>query len=184
MNPDSADESMVTYMDRLKDVYSIDKDPNVVFIGHSLGGILAQELASHMDDVPVILISSVKGPDELPWHIRSLRHGYAYHLASKSFIKRTIPLWGGYHGYENQEVKDLLIDEVETLDNTYFIWAYKQAIYWEGALKNTVIQHLHGTVDRTFPIRNISDYTPIRGGDHLMVYKHGEILSEHIRQCL
>lgn len=183
MNPEK-DESLDHYSQRLIDIYDIKDSSDTLLLGHSLGGIVMQTMATHLTKARIGVISSVKNRNEIPAKIRMLKYGYAYHLAGKSFIKATIDLWGGYHGYDSDELKQLLIDEVETLDNDYYIWAYKQIIYWEGLNIDLPVFHIHGTDDRTFPLDNIENATPIEGGDHLMVYKKAEEVSAAINKIL
>lgn len=165
------DESLASYASRIIQLYPFPSDGTFLLIGHSLGGILAQEIALSYPKARLVLISTVKDSNEIPWKIRFLRHGFAYHLASKDIILRTLSLWGWYHGYNEDMIVEALTSEVETLSNAYFIWAYKQIIHWEGhPLSNSYI-HIHGDMDRTFPIQNIHNAIPVSGGDHLMIYK-------------
>jgi len=183
LNPES-DEPISEYAQRVIALYEIPNDDSVLLIGHSLGGIIVQEMATYLDKVKVAIISSVKSPDELPRKIKMLRYGYAYHLAGKKFIKATIDLWGSYHGYDSQELKDILIDEAETLDSSYYIWAYKQVIYWKGISLDRKIIHIHGSEDRTFPVDDITQVRVIRGGDHLMLYKKSEVVRRALTEAL
>lgn len=167
-------ESMIAYAKRITQIYSISEEQPLLFIGHSFGGLLAQVMASFFPKAKLVLISTVKQSSELPWKIRFLRHGYAYHLASKTMIQKTLSLWGWYHGYDQPELQEALLSETNTLDNEYFIWAYKNIIHWSGVVLENPMIHIHGDSDRTFPIDNISNCISIPGGDHLMVYKRAK----------
>jgi len=176
----AGDESMKSYAYRIIDIYQIPSDESILIVGHSMGGLLAQQIALIRPHARLILISTVKNAQEIPWKIRFLRHGFAYHLASKSLILKTLSLWGWYHGYNEPELQNALTSEVESLSNAYLIWAYKQIIHWNGLpLQNDFI-HIHGDMDKTFPIENISNCLTLSGGDHLMIYKRAQEINNLI----
>ena len=176
----AGEEDLSSYAQRIIDIYQIPEDESILILGHSLGGLLAQEIASTKPLARLILISTVKQRQEIPWRIRFLRHGFAYHLASKSIILKTLSIWGWYHGYDEPELEDAFISEVESLSNDYLIWAYKQIIQWDRNQPTNEFLHIHGDMDKTFPIENIGNCLSLSGGDHLMVYKRASELNKLI----
>ncbi len=183
INPQK-DESLNNYALRISQLYNIPQDEDILILGHSFGGLLAQHLGIMFPRARIVLISTVKNASELPWKIRFLRHGYAYHLMSKRMILSTLSLWSSYHGYDEPELKQALISEVQSLDNEYFIWAYQQLIYWRGTQFSNTFLHIHGDRDRTFPIDNIFRCKVIPNGDHLMVYKKANMINQLISTFL
>jgi len=113
------EEALTDYAKRLSSIYKINLEDDNYFVGHSFGGLLAQHLGHSFPDSHVIIISSIKTATELPRALRFLRSGYAYHLATKSVIKRSFKLWGNYFGYDNALLQDALLEELETLDDAY-----------------------------------------------------------------
>jgi len=178
------EESMSQYATRIANLYRIERGLNHVFVGHSFGGLLAQHLGQLFPKSRVIILSSVKSNEELPRAIRFLRHGYAYHLASKTMIKRSFKLWGWYHGYKDNSLREALMEELDTLGDTYLIWAYKQLIYWKSLALGNPLLHIHGSRDKTFPVKNITRCKVIKGGDHLMVAKRCDLINQLIREFL
>jgi pimeloyl-ACP methyl ester carboxylesterase len=167
----AGEESLESYAQRIIDIYQILENESIIILGHSFGGLLAQQIASVRPLARLILISTVKDSSEIPWKIRFLKHGFAYHLASKKLILRTLSLWGWYHGYDEPELHNAFVTEVSSLSNDYLIWAYKRIIHWEGIPTRNEFIHIHGDMDKTFPIENIGNCLTLSGGDHLMVFK-------------
>ena len=180
----AGEESLESYAQRIIEIYQIPENESIVLLGHSFGGLLAQQIASNRPLAKLILISTVKNSDEIPWKIRFLRHGFAYHLASKKLILRTLSLWGWYHGYDEPELHNALVTEMSSLSNEYLIWAYKQIIHWQGVPSKNEFIHIHGDMDKTFPIENISNCLSLSGGDHLMIFKRSSEINALIAPFL
>lgn len=176
----AGEETLSSYAQRIIDIYQIPTEESILILGHSFGGLLAQEIALSRPLARLILVSTVKDRQEIPWKIRFLKHGFAYHLASKNIILKTLSIWGWYHGYDEPELEEALISEVESLSNEYLIWAYKQIIQWDGNPPSNEFLHIHGDMDKTFPIENISNCLSLSGGDHLMVYKRASEINHLI----
>ena len=176
----AGEETLTSYAERIIDIYQIPAEESILILGHAFGGLLAQQIASVRPLARLILISSVKHSHEVPWKIRFLKHGFVYHLASKKIILRTLSIWGWYHGYDEPELHEALISEVESLSNDYLIWAYKHIIQWEGVPIQNELLHIHGDMDKTFPIENISNCLSLSGGDHLMIYKRASEINKII----
>ncbi len=64
-------ESLASYARRL--ALLIDPDVPCFVGGASFGGLVAMEMARHLDTIACFLIASVRSTDELPWQIRVLR---------------------------------------------------------------------------------------------------------------
>ncbi len=60
-------------------------------VGVSMGGMVAQELAALTRPRHIVIISSWKGPHEMPAPIKVLRGTHPEKLLSKAFIQRTKP---------------------------------------------------------------------------------------------
>ncbi|MGB0368421.1 MAG: hypothetical protein ACPGD8_03385, partial [Flavobacteriales bacterium] len=53
-----------------------------------------------------------------------------------------------------------------------------------GEGDETRIAHIHGTIDRMFPIKRIKNPIKVHGGTHLMVYVKGDEVTRLILQEL
>jgi pimeloyl-ACP methyl ester carboxylesterase len=176
------DESMHEYATRLfRDIPTNDEE--VVLIGHSLGGIVAQEIASEMNIKQIILLSSIKSRKELPLFFKILKPLKLYKLFRKEMVIKTIKYWGTKHGFISSSEKDLFRSMVGSQTNNYLQWALKVLSGWRPGstpLQTKIIQ-IHGNKDLTFPIKLIkSPNEVIENGSHVMVYTQPTMISELI----
>ena len=157
------------------------KDDSIL-IGHSFGGMLAQEIAQIKPIRKVILISSIRSRDELPGLFRSIDWLGLYSFFTKKFTFSTFNFWAKKHAYETKEKQELFKSMVGGYSDKLLQWSLKSLSSWRGTqnLKNPVIQ-IHGTADLTFPISLIenTDYI-IEKGTHMMVYDRAKKVSQII----
>lgn len=160
------------------------KAENPVVIGLSLGGMIASEMTTFMPDLRVILVSSIKSPQERSNILRLGRSFPIQRLMPPNTMKRFAFMWGLAR-------KKTLKDDVEHMmnmfydqDDKFMRWAIVHAPRWRGKGDESRIHHIHGTADRMFPFRRIKNAVPVEGGSHLMVYVNGEEVTKLIKEEL
>jgi len=176
-------ESLSSYTERLSRM--IKKGPNpLVFIGHSFGGVLVQELHRLVQAYKLVLISSIHSPQELPFQLRLLKYTRLHRLIRTDVLKGSLWIWGGKHGYDTPELQALFRQSAGQLSHYYFRWAVEQIVCWTTVPTPCTILRIHGTEDKTFPFQRIGGATAIEKGDHLAVCKHGPLISKLIDEFL
>lgn len=175
--PPEKNEAFSAYATRLVAGHKLDE--NTVLIGHSLGGMLAQELAAKFPVRKVILLSSIIDAKENPWYFKMLSPFGLYHLFSRNATTATVKLWGPAHDYVTAEEQRLFAQMVHTLPRRYYLWALRTLSIWKEPelSSNLAIVRFHGSNDLTFPIKQMGfiDYK-IEGGGHFMLYKKAQEL--------
>jgi len=169
---------------------SIENDSTeITIIGHSLGGIVAQEIASIKKIHKIILISSIKTRKEMPFFFKIIKPLNLEKLFTKEICIKTVNFWGKNHGFETKNDKELFKNMVGKQTNKYLQWALKELSLWkEPKIPNsTRIIQIHGSNDKTFPIKKIRNPDiVIENGSHIVVYKQAkrisEILTEQIKK--
>jgi pimeloyl-ACP methyl ester carboxylesterase len=156
-------------------------EEKIVLIGHSLGGIVAQEIASVYNIEKVILISSIKSEKENPLHFSILKPLGIYKIFTKEICISTIKYWGKNHGFETNEDQELFKSMLKGQSNKFLQWALKSLAIWKSPTlpTSTKIVQISGEKDKNFPIKFIK--TPnykIENGNHNMVYKQPEKLNK------
>ena len=150
---------------------------NVAIVGHSLGGMLALEIANHRSIEKVILISSVKSRQELPLLFKIVKPLKIELLFTKKMVLSTFRFWATNHGYITAEEQNLFKNMVTNASNKYLRWALKELSKWrtpQSPLISEVFQ-IHGTKDKTFPLSEVDEpFFVIEGGTHFMVYNRSE----------
>ncbi len=178
-------ESIQSYALRIAAPIKASSAP-AILIGHSFGGIVAQEIADLMPIQKVILLCSIKSPAENPLRFKVLAPLGLDRYFTKELTLRTFPYWAKSFGYPDQASQQLFEKAVADQDNRYLQWALRQISRWKGS-SNTLlsITHFHGDQDKTFPIRLIKDPVQIvKGGGHLMLFNQPERLSRLIKQAI
>lgn len=156
-------------------------------MGHSFGGILAQELALLLEPRGVILLNTVRSGSELPTTLSLLRRIPIYQLLLKEGVKRSYFLWGETDGYNTPEERHLFYEMTDRHSDYYFRWAVRHIVHWEGGVGLSCnVLRLHGDLDRVFPIKYITDPAVISlaAGSHIMVKGLAEEVSQHINEFL
>lgn len=179
-----ADENIHEYAQRLFSQVAKTNE-KIILIGHSLGGVVAQEIASVNQIDKVILISSIKSRKELPLTLKLVKPLRLDKFFTKGISIKTIKFWGKSHGFETEADQELFKSMLGKQTNLYLQWALRELSSWKEpkVSPETKIIHLHGTKDKTLPFKLIDkpDFI-IEGGSHICVHKQAEQISEWIRK--
>lgn len=154
-----------------------------ILMGVSFGGMMAIEMAKICPAAKVILISSVKSREELPGWMK-----WSGRLRLNKLLPRNPPRWtrleSDFLGTETAEEVELVRVFSETADRDYLSWALGQVINWRNEWQPSSLFHIHGTIDRTFPLKNIRATHIVRGGGHFMVMNRAAEVSTIIESIL
>lgn len=179
-------ESILDYSKRLfADIE--ENEEEIVLIGHSFGGVVAQEIATVKKIDKIILLSSIQSEKERPFGFTLLNWFRIYKLFTKEISLKTVKYWGSSHGLETTKLQELFKSMVGKQSNEYLQWALKTLGEWKKKElpARTKLLQIHGGKDLTFPIKLIKHPDKIiKTGGHIMVYKQPEIVSEILRQEL
>jgi pimeloyl-ACP methyl ester carboxylesterase len=164
----------------------------IIFIGHSFGGVLSQEMALQLPKTKlVILISSIKSHREKPFWMRYFYWLPVYWLIAKWMIRLTAPIWSPWYGYKTKTARKLLVDMAMRFSNRYHRWATRTIAWWRAKSKAELesktlrVVSIHGTKDLMFPFKNIAPIKyPVEGGNHFMCYHEATEVSKLIKQEL
>ncbi|MFQ3574946.1 MAG: alpha/beta hydrolase [Cytophagales bacterium] len=180
---ESSGESLKDYCKRL--INQIDLTQKIDIIGMSFGGIVAQEISRLIPVRKLIIISSVKSPDEFGFALSLIRKSAVYRIVPKWFLKWSNLLTGDYYfGTKTKEESKLLKAIIRDTESDFLKWSIKQVMTWKGGLISTPIVHIHGDADRIFTKEKIKNCHWIKGGGHLMIHNRGEEVSELVRASL
>lgn len=163
----------------------VDASKPHVLVGVSMGGMVAQEMASMTAPQAVVIISSWKGPDEMPRPLRMMRGLHPERSLSSTLIKHTLPLIHWQMGVEAPE-DVALFDELVAVHSVEQLKTQINAcIQWDGpAVPVERLVHIHGDHDRLMPIGLVKDAVPIRGGTHFMVYNKAKEVGDAVKAAL
>jgi pimeloyl-ACP methyl ester carboxylesterase len=171
------EESLEAYAKRLAE--GIDPSTPFILIGLSMGGMISMEIAKLFHPELVILISSIKGDQDLPWYFRmagafqldKFIPGAALHSPS------ALSFFVGTHDSEGQKLID---DMARDADPVFVKWSMRAILDWKNNIIPNPIYHIHGSADKVLPVHFTTPDVIIDGGEHLMVYTLADQVSELI----
>lgn len=170
-------QSMESYA---KDISGqIDTSEKFILIGVSLGGMIACELASFLSPHKVILISSARCRHEIP---------KLYKLQGRTGIARFMPGWVIKYGavllqgiFERDAWKDRKYFRAMILKKPaiYYKRTVNMIVNWDRTESNPDIIHIHGTGDRTLPIKLVRQpHYVVKDGSHMMVFTRAREINQ------
>jgi pimeloyl-ACP methyl ester carboxylesterase len=150
-------------------------------IGVSMGGMVAQEMAGLTHPARSIIISSWKGPEEMPPPIRLLRGTHPERLLTPAFVRASLPLLRWQMGAEEPADRSLFDAFMADVSIEQLRTQVAAVMGWEGpATPVAGLVHLHGTADRLMPIRYIRDARRVIGGGHFMVFDRADEVGREV----
>ena len=181
--PEDGDD-LSTYCARL----AAETDPGCpCFVGGaSFGGIVALEVAQHLDARACFLIGSVRSPKQLPPRIRILRSlGFGLGLIPIAMLQHSIAV-------SAQQGRDVagphltgLLRQFSSADADVLRWSARQILNWNATYDDGVpVFHIHGDRDRVFPIRYTTADEVVPGGGHVISLTHGAAVNAFLRKHL
>ena len=159
-------------------------EENPVLVGVSFGGIMVQELAKFLNPRKVIIISSVKSPDELPQRFRFAKFTKIYKLFPIKVIENFEDYTKYFLGKTLKKKADLYKKYLYVRSKESLKWSIYNIIKWEQIKPIENIIHIHGSADTVFPIKNIKNAIEIKEGTHIMILTKAKKISKIIDKVL
>jgi len=160
------------------------KEENPVLVGVSFGGIMVQELAKFLNPRKVIIISSVKSPDELPRRFKFAKFTKIYKLFPIKVIENFEDYTKYFLGKTLKKKADLYKKYLYVRSKESLKWSIHNIIKWEQIKPIENIIHIHGSADAVFPIKNIKNAIEIKEGTHIMILTKAKKISKIIDKIL
>jgi pimeloyl-ACP methyl ester carboxylesterase len=175
-------ESINDYTQRLTTQIKAKKP---IIIGLSFGGIIAVEMSKQIATDKVIIISSTKNQQEIPFYFKIFRWLPIYLLLPAFFL-----LWIGqilaswFFSLKSIDDRKLLKAILFDTDAHFLKWAIHQIVTWNNELIPENIYHIHGESDRIFPYRFVHEDFNVKQGGHFMIMSQAEYISNLIQKIV
>lgn len=183
-----AKESIQDYSKRL--INQIDLNHPIILIGVSFGGIIAQEIANHIQVEKIYVISSVKSENEYGIQLKFAKFSNIYKLVPYlpvALLKKINLLTGNYYfSIQSKNESNLLKAIIHDTNDDFLVWAIHEIMIWKKIInsKSPTLIHIHGDNDRIFTKRKIDNVIWIENGGHFMIYNRAKEISNIINASL
>ena len=174
--PKHAKEPLVDYAARLAETLEPEPTPPT-FLGLSLGGPIALELARRTPNARVILLSTFKGQQERPLFFSVAQHLPLHQLIPYDYTRRMVPRLARWSGLATAEESQLLRDMFDASNALHFAWGREAIVHWSNTWLPEHWLHINGTLDHIFQRANPKATHLIQGGTHNMVLNRAEELA-------
>lgn len=150
-------------------VSRIDTTKPFVLMGVSLGGMICVELAEVIKPLKVILISSAKNRNELPF-----RYRFQHIIPLYRLVPARMMLWGAQWMQplvepDRNKNKATFVAMLKAKEALYMKRTVAMIIHWDRRENAANLVQLHGSKDHTIPLRNVQNPRYIiAGGSHMM----------------
>ncbi len=157
---------------------------NSILVGVSFGGIMVQEMSTHITVEKIILISSIKSKHELPKALKIAKVAKIYKLIPTKMVKNIEDYTKYFFGDYLKKRAELYKMYLSVRDPKYIEWAIYNVLHWnqEAALPNTL--HIHGTEDQVFPLKYIDGAVEVNKGTHVMILTKAKTIANLISNAL
>lgn len=162
----------------------IDTSGNYIFIGVSLGGMICVELADYMKPEKIIIISSAKSCNELPFRYRFQKIIPLNKIVPKGLIKSGARFLQPIVEPDRKLHEAIFNSMLKSKNPDYYKRTVDIILNWNREKTNSNIIHIHGTNDHTIPIRNVKADYKIADGSHMMTLTRGDEINLLLQKIL
>lgn len=177
-----ANETLQSYATRIKEKYIHELNP--LIFGLSLGGMIAVEIAKSIPSAKVIIISSAKTKNEIPFYWKAFKYMPVYKILPEWSVKQNLLVRNYFVGAKNHAAKYYIKHVAKHSDIKFYRWAIEHIITWENETVPSNIIHIHGTNDKLLPYKFLKADIPVDNGGHLMVIENAEQISALIKNII
>lgn len=163
----------------------IDTTQNFILIGVSFGGMICVEMSEILNPRKTIIISSAKNCRELPFRYRFQKVIPIYKLIPKGMILAGAKILQPIVEPDRNNNKLVFKSMLSSKSGLYMKRAVGLIINWDRKENSKNVFHIHGTNDRTIPIRRIVSPTiVVEEGSHMITLTRGKEISEHLKSVI
>jgi len=179
--PISRKESIPEYAERLvNDIPPQEKPP--IFIGMSMGGTIATEMAKLVPHGQLVLISTYKHQSEVPLLFKIARLLPLYIFVPAWYIRIVVPFFARILGICNREDSLELKEMLKDRDPSHFSWGRRAIVNWNNEDYPENYIHINGSKDHIFKKSRKQTTHTIEGGTHNMVMDRAGEIAEIINR--
>ncbi len=163
---------------------TIPKDDDLIFIGVSFGGLMAQEISKMIAVKKIILISSIKSDKEQPRYFSWVKFFPWYRAIPASPLKKIGVLLSTVLTRRSKKERSIFLSFVKEADARVIRFGIIATLNWSQQQQLPNVIHIHGSRDMVFPIKRVKPDYVIRGGSHFMIIRRAEEINALLSRLL
>ncbi len=173
----NAGEGLQAYAKRL----ALDiEEENFMLVGVSFGGMIATEIAKLYPAAQVIICSSAKTIQEIPFYLRVFKWIPLYKILPGTLMHHSNAVFYYLFGAATIPVKKIMKGIMQDTDASFIRWAMGAVLHWENKAIPKNLVHIHGNKDLILPHFFVEADDIIEGGTHLMILEKATLIGEKI----
>ena len=155
-----------------------------VLLGVSFGGMIGIEIAKQMKLEKLIIISCIKSANELPrWMRVAGKMKLNKFLPTRSY-KFTEKIDNNRIGVTTEEEREMVKAYRRAADPYQLEWSINEVLNWKNDWQPENMMHIHGDMDKIFPMKNTKPTHIIKEGTHMIIYNRAAEISKLIEEAI
>lgn len=162
----------------------IDTSQAFILVGTSLGGMICSELSEILHPEKVIIISSAKNINELPFRYNFQKAIPLYRIFPGKFLLLSAKFLQPIVEPDRKHNKETFKSMLSSKDPKFIKRTIEMIIRWDRETNSKKIIHIHGDNDHTVPIKKVKCDYVIPNGSHMMTLTRAKEISVIINKEL
>ena len=155
-----------------------------ILVGLSFGGMMAVEVAKHITTEKIILVSSSKNKNEIPFYYRLAGKIRLHKIIQAKFLVRANKITNKVFSVRTSEDKKIISSMMGASDVNFLNWAIDKIVNLKNEVVHKNLIHIHGTADRILPMAFVKADIVIKGGTHLMIMNRADEVQQKILDAI
>lgn len=160
------------------------REEKFMLAGVSFGGMIATEIAKLHPEAKVIIFSSAKTTQEIPFYLKVFKWLPLYKILPNSLMHRANAFFYFLFGAKTRPVKATMKAIMKDTDASFIRWAMGAVLHWKNAVKPTNVYHAHGNRDLILPHYFAQADAIISEGTHLMILEKPERINQYLMRLV
>jgi pimeloyl-ACP methyl ester carboxylesterase len=162
----------------------INAHEDFILIGVSLGGMIATEISAFLKPRKVILISSAQCSNEIPAFYKLMGRLGVNNIIPGWLFKYSAFLLQGIYESDSWKHRKHFHQMLLAKPSAFYKRTVNMIVNWNRPAGNPEIIHIHGSGDRTLPVKLVKPHYVVERGSHMMVYTRAEDVNRILKEIL
>jgi pimeloyl-ACP methyl ester carboxylesterase len=157
---------------------------NPILIGVSFGGMMAIEIAKIIAIEKIIIVSSAKHKNEIPFYFKIAGKLGLHKIINARILAKSNLITNKFFSLRTAEDKKLVASMIKDTNIGLLQWSIDKIVHLKNEYVHKNLTHIHGTADRILPFRFVQPDVVIEGGAHLMIVNKSAEVQEKIMEAI